>query len=115
MRPRKGYNRSSRKPLRGDRLGTSQRFHVAHDRQRSGRRDHVVQIPHIPYLQQVQMMREDMENDRGGWCYRDRILAVRGDSTGSAGDAPMEMLQASSGLRVGEESRFVSDGRGRER
>lgn len=63
-----------------------------------------LKIPHVPYIQQVELVREWVTRDRGGWTYADRILGVRGDSTGGTGDAPNEMLQQNSGLPVGEES-----------
>jgi hypothetical protein len=63
-----------------------------------------LKIPHVPYIQQVELVREWVTRDRGGWTYADRILGVRGDSTGGTGDAPNEMLQQHSGLPVGSES-----------
>jgi hypothetical protein len=63
--------------------------------------------PHVPYLQQVELIVADLNKDRGGWRCLDRILGVRGDATGGTGDAPMEMLQQHSGLPVGPESFFT--------
>jgi hypothetical protein len=75
--------------------------------------------PHLTYQEQVELNKADMERkhikdrtkedgtiEKIEWCYRDHILAVRGDSIGGSGDAPMEMLGTSGGLPVGEESHF---------
>ena len=56
--------------------------------------------PHIPYVQQVEMMQADLKA-KG---YLDRILGVRGDDTGTGG--PLEILEQGSGLPVGEQSFF---------
>lgn len=66
-----------------------------------------LKVPHVPYAEQVEIIKEWIHQDRGAWKYVDRIQAVRGDSTGGAGDAPMEMLAEKSGLSIGEQSHFV--------
>ena len=60
--------------------------------------------PHVPYEQQVELIHADLYADRWGWRYIDRILAVRGDSTGGTGDAPNEMLMQKTGLPMGRKS-----------
>lgn len=64
--------------------------------------------PHLPYEQQIELMLADLKIQRGAvgkpqWTYFERIVAVKGDSTGQ-GDMPMEFLQMHSGLPVGQES-----------
>lgn len=66
-----------------------------------------LKVPHVPYAEQVEIIKEWANTDRGGWKYVDRVQAVLGDSTGGAGDAPMEMLAQHSGLPIGENSHFV--------
>ena len=53
------------------------------------------------------MLKEDGTVAEEEFAYMDRILAVRGDSTGSAGGAPMELLGSKTRLPVDEESHFV--------
>lgn len=78
-----------------------------------------LKVPHVTYLEQVQVIREWAERKREGrrklpdgtvetfeYTYKARILAVRGDATGGAGDAPNEMLMQHGGLPVDEESFF---------
>lgn len=74
--------------------------------------------PHVPYLEQVELMQADLAKKRTGkrivdgeeeeyeWTYLERIVAVYGDATGGTGDAPNEMLREHSGLPVGDESLF---------
>lgn len=77
-------------------------------------------VPHVTYPEQVTMIREwlklprvehrpraDGAVEQIEYTYLQRIVAVRGDATGGAGDAPNEILQLDSGLPVGEESFFV--------
>lgn len=71
--------------------------------------------PHLPDEQQIEMMVGDLtrkftdkcivdgKEQEIEWSYLERILGVRGDSTGQ-GDMPMEYLQAHSNLPGGEQS-----------
>jgi hypothetical protein len=63
--------------------------------------------PHVPYLQQIELMLGDLKKPRTfgtiTFAYLERILAVKGDSTGE-GDMPMEVLQSNTSLPVGSES-----------
>ncbi|MGE0536652.1 MAG: hypothetical protein AB7O68_16900 [Pirellulales bacterium] len=80
----------------------------------------MLKIPHVPYEQQVELIDAWLTEKRTRavlqadgtvaeehFAYADRILAVRGDSTGSAGDAPMELLASKTRLPVDEDSHFV--------
>ncbi len=80
----------------------------------------MLKVPHVPYEQQCEMidawlkekrkcqvLKEDGSVIEEEFTYLERILAVRGDSTGGAGDAPMEMLAAKTALPIDEESHFV--------
>ncbi len=80
----------------------------------------MLKIPHVPYEQQCELidawlneprkmrvLKEDGTVAEEEFTYMERILAVRGDSTGSAGDAPMELLGSKTRLPVDEESHFV--------
>lgn len=66
-----------------------------------------LKVPHVPYAEQVEIIKEWVNREREGGKYLPRIQAVLGDSTGGAGDAPMEMLAEKSGLPIGEQSHFV--------
>jgi hypothetical protein len=71
-----------------------------------------LKLPHVPYEQQIELLnawlgqKRTETNDDGSeveFTYADRIVAVRGDSTGQ-GDMPMEYLQSHTRLPVGDES-----------
>jgi hypothetical protein len=75
-----------------------------------------IKYPHLPYEQQIEMMLSDLKKpikatrkkpdgteEDYEWTLFERIVGVRGDSTGQ-GDMPMEFLQSHSGLPVGEAS-----------
>jgi hypothetical protein len=63
-----------------------------------------IKIPHLPYEQQIEMILADLKRPwLDGKPLFDRIVGVKGDSTGQ-GDMPMEYLQMHSGLPVGLES-----------
>src|SRR5690606_17842210 len=64
-----------------------------------------LKVPHLPFSEQVELIKQWVEQKRVGrrrledgtieeftYRYVDRIVAVRGDSTGATGDAPNEML-----------------------
>lgn len=72
--------------------------------------------PHLPYEQQIELMladlkkpikatrtKDDGSNEEYEWTLFERIVGVKGDSTGQ-GDMPMEFLQMHSGLPVGDDS-----------
>jgi len=78
-----------------------------------------LKVPHVTYPEQVTMIREWLMLPRTEtvprpdgtaaevvYTYMDRILGVRGDSTGGAGDAPNEILQRDGGLPMSEDSFF---------
>lgn len=79
--------------------------------------------PHVSYPEQVRQIKADMEREHTAivdgkevkFRYIDRVLGVRGDATGGAGDAPNEILQETSGLPVGEDSFFISSKQGKDR
>ena len=79
-----------------------------------------LKVPHVTYPEQVIQIRDWLKLERKEtrpkpdgtteevtFTYLDRILAVRGDATGGAGDAPNEILQNESGLPMSEDSFFV--------
>lgn len=63
-----------------------------------------LKIPHLPYEEQIEMILAELKRPWiDGKPLFDRIVGVKGDSTGQ-GDMPMEYLQMHSGLPVGQES-----------
>lgn len=79
-----------------------------------------LKVPHVTYPEQVTMIRDwlkvtrketvrkpDGSTEEREYRYVDRILGVRGDATGGAGDAPNEILQLESGLSMGKDSFFM--------
>lgn len=63
-----------------------------------------IKIPHLPYEQQIELLLAELRKPwEDGKPLFDRVVAVRGDSTGQ-GDMPMEFLQMHSGLPIAAES-----------
>ncbi len=80
----------------------------------------MLKVPHVPYEEQCRLIDEWLAEKRKRlvlkddgsiveeeFTYAERISAVRGDSTGSAGDAPMEMLASKTQLPIDEDSHFA--------
>lgn len=69
-----------------------------------------LKVEHLPYERQVEIIKEwlyaERKDGEKAFRYIDRILAVRGDSTGGTGDAPNEMLAAATGLPMDKDSLF---------